>query len=58
MIKTMQGTPQQPDPTIIGVGIPIKVRFSEPAHVDEAIPDQPARQEQGAKTYADHAVHA
>ena len=44
--QNMQGTPQQPDPTRPGVGIPIKVRFSEPAHVDEAIPNQPARQEQ------------
>ena len=46
LIKNMQGTPQQPDPTRPGVGIPIKVRFSEPAQVDEAIPNQPARQEQ------------
>ena len=49
LIKNMQGTPQQPDPTRPGVGIPIKVRFSEPAHVDEAIPNQPARQEQGPR---------
>ena len=45
----MQGTAQQPDPTRPGVGIPIKVRLSEPAHVDEAIPNQPARQEQGPR---------
>ena len=49
LIKNMQGTPEQPDPTRPGVGIPIKVRFSEPAHVDEAIPNQPARQEQGPR---------
>ena len=49
LIKNMQGTPQQPDPTRPGVGIPIKVRFSEPAHVDEAIPKQLARQEQGPR---------
>ena len=49
LIKNMQGTPQQPDPKRPGVGIPIKVRFSEPAHVDEAIPNQPARQEQGPR---------
>ena len=48
-LKNMQGTPQQPDPTRLGVGIPIKVRFSEPAHVDEAIPNQLARQEQGPR---------
>ena len=47
LIKNMQDTPRQPDPTRPGVGIPIKVRFSEPAHVDDAIPNQPAWQEHG-----------
>ena len=49
LIKITQGTPQQAHPTRLGVGIPIKVRFSEPAHVDEAIPKQLARQEQGPR---------